>query len=228
MKAEKKYSIQNLIDISFELYKLNNHDDINKDEFEKNFMDDKKNKIYLESRRDRKLRIKLCSYQIQLCKDIDRLVESGKMDISNANVMKSIIAEYSLEKSTESKKTIALLFISKIVMIYLISLASFGLFSYRLNIVNSPLEVFIISFGLTFLLYICKIVESLTYISYERLIPKLVIILGLMIGNIYYPIYEFSYIWVFAFIFIDVVFNLVNGLLNKIIKGAKRNEQSNS
>ena len=226
MKSDGKYSIESLIDISFELYKLDNKD-ANKNEFKDSFLNDKKNKIYLESKKDRKLKIKICTYQLALYKEVEKMYELGKIDLNSANEFKRLINSYSNIDNKVNMKLSYLIFALKIVLLYVICLASFGLFSYRLNIVNSISEVFIASAIITVLYYITLIINNLTYISYERLIPKLIIILGLMIGNIYYHMYEYSYIWLFAFFFIDIVFQVSNKLLNRLLQKRRQNEQSN-
>ena len=125
---------------------------------------------------------------------------------------------YYSEFETTEYKVNHLRKVIKIVMLYLITLASFGLFSYRLNIVNGFYEVFIIAGIVSILSFISFIIRNKTYFSYERLIPKLSIIFGLMVGNIYYPVFEYCYIWFFVIIFIDIVFDIVNRLLNKMMR----------
>ena len=218
MKQESKYSVDNLIDKSYELYKLNNPDGMDKNSFILAFKEDKRNKIYFESKRNRKLRIKLCEYQIALFKDFDEMVDKGLILPEGKDEFMKLMNSYYKEFEVTEYKTSYLRKVIKVIMLYIITLASFGLFSYRLNIVNGFYEVFIIAFIVSVLSFISYILRNKTYISYERLIPKLSIIFGLMIGNIYYPVFEYCYIWFFVIIFIDIVFDLVNVLLDKMMR----------
>lgn len=218
MKQESKYSVDNLIDKSYELYKLNNPDGMDKNSFILAFKEDKRNKIYFESKRNRKLRIKLCEYQIALFKDFDEMVDKGLILPEGKDEFMKLMNSYYKEFEVTEYKTSYLRKVIKVIMLYIITLASFGLFSYRLNIVNGFYEVFIIAFIVSVLSFISYILRNKTYISYERLIPKLSIIFGLMIGNIYYPVFEYCYIWFFVIIFIDIVFDLVNILLDKMMR----------
>ena len=218
MKQESKYSVDNLIDKSYELYKLNNPDGMDKNSFILAFKEDKRNKIYFESKRNRKLRIKLCEYQIALFKDFDEMVDKGLILPEGKDEFMKLMNSYYKEFEVTEYKTSYLRRVIKVIMLYIITLASFGLFSYRLNIVNGFYEVFIIAFIVSVLSFISYILRNKTYISYERLIPKLSIIFGLMIGNIYYPVFEYCYIWFFVIIFIDIVFDLVNILLDKMMR----------
>ena len=218
MKDNNKYSIDDLINKSYELYKLNNPNGMDKNDFVLSFKNDKRNKIYFESKRNRKLRIKLCDYQIALFKDFDELVSKGVVSPEGKEEFIKLMNSYYSEFETTEYKVNHLRKVIKIVMLYLITLSSFGLFSYRLNIVNGIYEVFIIAGIVSILSFISFILRNRTYFSYERLIPKLSIIFGLMVGNIYYPVFEYCYIWFFVIIFIDVVFDLVNRLLNKLMR----------
>ncbi len=215
MKLKDKYSVENLIDKSYELSKLIGDNNLNKEDFKNNFLNDINNRKYLDSFFNRRLKIKRSEFKIALLKEMDSLYNNKLVDEEQLNMIReAMILSFNDEDDINVKRNL-IIFVINIFAVYLIALAGFGLFSYHLNIVYFKYEVFYIAAIVMVAFVIARMLKEKLKYSYLSLVPVMIIILILMIFNIYYHIFDYSYIWLFYIIFVEIMYKLVNMIFKK-------------
>lgn len=190
------------------------------EQFAKEFKTNSANKKLLESKFKRKKLIRKLKEEIEAINMLNNFKANSKIPIHDEDFdnLKDFMIKEIIKHQEPKDKLYYIELIIKPFILYLCAMAGFGLFSYRLNILYAPFEVFIYGAVIVLALYMIEYIKKLSFIPSNAKTPILFLILALMILNIYFHVFEFSYIWLFYILFVTLVYDLLQYLLNRFLR----------
>lgn len=222
MKKEKiENSIEILIEYSYQVELFINPDALSLEEFKINFKNDIKNKKYIDSKYQRKKLIKKLKDELEAIKMFKEFADTKKsqgLDDNDFRLLKDfLIREIILDQ--QPRGIYHYLFIGmRIILTFLCALAGFGLFSYNLNILYAPFEVFIYAVGILLLLILIDFIKTLSFVPSNAKSPYLVLSLGLMTLNIFFKVFNYCYIWFLYVLFVVITTEILCYLFKKMMR----------